>query len=435
MSSSVVDLRAAVPAGTHARRTIIAGVVGNVLEWYDFAVYGYFAGSIGKHFFPSEDPAASLLAAFGVFAAGFLMRPLGGLVFGYIGDKVGRNQALILSVLTMAVPTFLIGLLPDHRQIGTLAPALLVILRLLQGLAVGGEYTTSVVFLVESAPPDRRGFVGSWCPFGATAGVLLGSAAGTVISALLPQAAIEAWGWRVPFLLGLGVGLGGWAIRRHLPETAKPSSDGAAASPIRTAFREEWRTIVHIAALNAFLAVGFYLAFVYAVTWMEDVLKVPSAEAFDINTMSMLVLLLMIPCSGALSDRVGRRPVLFVASLAGLLLAWPLLWLMHHTDPVAILAGQIGFALLVGLFGGVIPVTMAESLPPHVRCTALSVSYNLCVGLLGGTTPALSTYLIERSHDDLSPAYYLMIAAAVSLIATLRVATPHARSFPGATTA
>jgi MFS transporter, MHS family, proline/betaine transporter len=419
-SSSILELQAGLGQRTRVQRAVLAGIVGNVLEWYDFAVYGYFAGAIGKHFFPSEDPAASLIAAFGVFAAGFLMRPLGGLLFGSIGDKIGRNHALILSVLTMAVPTFLIGLLPGHDRIGTLAPVLLVVLRLLQGLAVGGEYTTSVVFLVESAPPGRRGFVGSWTPFGATAGVLLGSAAGTLISWLMSQQAIESWGWRLPFLAGVAVGFAGWAVRRHLPEPSAAGNEVAAA-PIREAFRDHWRAIVHIAALNTFLAVGFYFAFVYAVTWMEDALRVPSAEAFEINTLSMIVLLMVIPCSGALSDRIGRRPVLLVASLLGVLFSWPLLWLMHHHDPRLILGGQIGFALLVGLFGGVIPVTMAEALPRRVRCTTLSVSYNLCVGILGGTTPAFATYLIERSHDDLAPAFYLMAAAAASLAATVRL--------------
>ncbi len=423
MSSSdavVSDLRIA-PAGSKATRAVLAGLVGNVLEWYDFAVYGYFAAAIGRHFFPAEDPATSLIAAFGVFAAGFLMRPLGGLVFGSIGDKVGRNRALLLSVLTMAVPTFLIGLLPGYQQLGTAAPVLLVILRLLQGLAVGGEYTTSVVFLVESATPHRRGFVGSWSPFGATAGVVLGSAVGALISLVLPQHLIEAWGWRLPFLAGLGVGLAGWGVRRHLPEPATAAPSGPAESPIRAAFRDEWRSILHLAALSAFLAVGFYFAFVYVVTWLEEVLKIREAEAFDINTASMLVLLLTIPCGGTLSDRLGRRPVLLFASVAGLFLSWPLLWLMHHTHPTAILAGQVGFALLVGLFGGALPATLAEALPTRVRCTAVSLSYNLCLGLLGGTTPALATYMIHRSHDDLAPAYYLMAAAAVSALAVLRL--------------
>lgn len=402
------------------RNAILAGIVGNVLEWYDFAVYGYFAASIGRHFFPSEDPAASLIAAFGVFAAGFLMRPLGGLVFGHIGDKLGRNRALILSVLAMAVPTFLIGLLPGHEHLGTLAPVLLVILRMAQGLAVGGEFTTSIVFLVESAASNRRGFVGSWGPFGATAGILLGSAVGSLVSALLPQETIDAWGWRVPFLLGMVVGLAAWLVRRRLPEPpiARTAHDNA-KSPILEAFRLEWRAILHLAALNAFLAVGFYLAFVYGVTWFEDVVGVSTAVAFDINTANMVVLLLTIPVAGALSDRLGRKPLLLISTAGGLLLAWPLFLLMHHVQPSAILAGQFGFTLLVGTFAGVNPAAMAEMLPHRVRCSALSVGYNLTMAILGGTTPMVATYFIYRTRDDLSPAFYLMIAAGISFAAVL----------------
>jgi MHS family proline/betaine transporter-like MFS transporter len=171
--------------------------------------------------------------------------------------------------------------------------------------------------------------------------------------------------------------------------------------------------------LSTFLAVGFYLAFVYVVTWLEDVVKVSSKQAFDINTVSMLVLLVAIPISGILSDRFGRKPILLTASLGGLVLAWPLLWMMHHPLPLAILVGQFGLAILVGLFSGSLPATMAEMLPVEVRCTALSVSYNLCLGVVGGTTPMVATYLIERSHNDLVPAYYLMVAAAVSVLAVL----------------
>src|SRR5215510_8489452 len=175
-----------------ARRLIVAGIAGNVMEWYDFAVYGYFAQTLGQHFFPSGDAVASLIAAFGVFAAGFLMRPVGGLVFGHVGDRIGRKPALTLSVIAMAVPTFLIGLLPDYSQVGVVASVLIVILRLVQGLSVGGEYTTSVVFLVERAAPDRRGLMGSWGVFGSVVGILLGSAVGAILASVLSQEAVYA---------------------------------------------------------------------------------------------------------------------------------------------------------------------------------------------------------------------------------------------------
>jgi MHS family proline/betaine transporter-like MFS transporter len=411
----------ALPTSPAGRRAIMAGVAGNVLEWYDFAVYGFFAPSIGRHFFPSEDPAASLIAAFGVFAAGFLMRPLGGLVFGHLGDRIGRNSALLLSVLAMAFPTFLIGVLPGHARLGILAPVLLVFLRMVQGLSVGGEYTTSAVYLTETAPEGRRGLAASWSPFGATAGILLGSAVGSLTAGLLPASAVDAWGWRLPFLGGLAVGLAGLAARRHLPEPSAirtPTSSGPAPLAWH-AFRAEWRAMAQLASLNVFLAVGFYFAFVFAVSYLEDFVHVPAVKAFDTNTASMGILLLTIPLAGALSDRVGRKPLLLAGAGGGLALAWPLLWLMHQPAATPILAGQMGFAVLIGVFGGVIPATMAEAVPTRVRCTAVSVSYNLCMAALGGTAPMVATYLIHRSHDDLAPAYYLMGAAVVSLGAVL----------------
>jgi len=211
--------------GSRARRPILAGIVGNVMEWYDFAVYGYFAAIIGRHFFPAENPVSSLLAAFGVFAAGFLMRPVGSIVFGHIGDRAGRKAALTLSVLAMAIPTLLIGLLPTFAQIGLAAPALLVLLRLVQGLSVGGEYGTSITFLVERASPERRGFFGGWSVVGATGGILLGSAVGAVVTTVLGAAETAAWGWRVPFLLGITVGLTGLYLRRTLIEERLASAE------------------------------------------------------------------------------------------------------------------------------------------------------------------------------------------------------------------
>src|SRR4029453_17521928 len=203
-------------AASSKTRLMAAGAIGNLLEWYDFAVYGYFAAAIGRAFFPEQDKVAQVLAAFGVFAVGFMMRPIGGAIFGHVGDRIGRSAALTLSVAAMAVPAFRIGVLPGYDVLGIAAPILLTLLRMLQGLSVGGEYTTSIVFLVERAPPQRRGIVGAVADLGAVSGILAGSATGAILETVLSHQAVEDWGWRIPFWIGLAVGLAGLVPRRGL---------------------------------------------------------------------------------------------------------------------------------------------------------------------------------------------------------------------------
>ena len=395
-------------------RAIVAGIAGNVMEWYDFSVYGYFAAIIGRNFFPTGDRTTSLIAAFGVFAAGFFMRPLGSILFGYIGDKKGRKLALTISVGMMAVPTFLIGVLPTYQQIGLWASLSLVLLRLLQGLSVGGEFTTSAIFLVEGSAAGRRGFLGSFAPLGASAGTLLGSAIGAAVTTLLGQSSIESWGWRVPFLIGILVGVVGLYIRSGLVEDRLPQPK--TKSPVREAFQTEWRTILRLIGLNAAFAVSFYMGFVYVTTYIRQVDHIAQSTALDINTIAMLVTLALIPLIGVLSDRIGRKPILLVATGGLFVLAWPLFWMLHHPEIAVVLSAQIGFAVLVACFGGTVPTAMVELVPDRVRCTVLSVGYNTGMAFLGGVTPLVAVYTIQRSQYDLSPAFLLMAAAAVSFV-------------------
>jgi MFS transporter, MHS family, proline/betaine transporter len=399
------------------RRGVIAGIVGNMLEWYDFALFGFFAREIGTHFFPAHDPTASLLAAFGTFAAGFLMRPVGGALFGWVGDRYGRKQALIWSVLAMAFPSFFIGLLPSAATIGLAAPILLLIFRLLQGLAVGGEYMASAVFLVEGAPPGRRGLMGSWGPIGASAGILLGSAAGAIVNGAMSPEQVSAYGWRIPFLVGLAVGLGGLAIRRHYVE--RVPHQPVAKSPLREAFRTHWGTMLHLVALVAGGGVGFYTVLVYASTWLEQTANVPARTALGLNTAAMGLTLLAVPTAGWASDRIGRRPVLAVSAGALMLLAYPCMRLMGTGEPKAIMLGQGVLAILIGANLGIMPVTMAELAPWRVRCTVLSVAYNVSIALLGGTTPMVAAWLVARTQAPLAPAVYVALASGLTFIAAL----------------
>ena len=400
------------------RRTVTAGIAGNVLEWYDFAVYGYFAPIIAERFFPSSSPTASLIAAYGAFAAGFLMRPLGGFLFGHLGDRLGRRKTLILSVALMAGPTFLIGLMPDAADIGVAAAALMVVMRMLQGLAVGGEYTTSVVYLVEQAPPDRRGYYGSWSLFGCIGGILLGSATGAFVNTVW-AAEIHDWAWRLPFLAGLAVGLTGFILRRGLPESLADKDKEDHKLPLAKAITQEGPAMARVLGISVVNAVSFYMIFIYITVYLERHVGMSAATALDVNTVSMLIMLVMVPFFARLSDRIGRKPLLVGACFGLVLLAYPLLWIMHHPDALTILVGQFGFSVLIGCYLAVQPTAMAEMFSPGVRCSGMAVAYNLTLGIIGGTTPMVCTYLIEKTGDDLFIAWYLMGAAAVSLAVTL----------------
>jgi len=404
------------------RRAVIAGAIGNVLEWYDFAVYAFFAGTIGRLFFPQANEVDSLIAAFGVFAAGYFMRPLGGIIFGHIGDRYGRKPVLVFSTLAMAVPTFAIGLLPTDAQIGTAAAVLLVIMRLLQGLSIGGEYTGSVVYLAERAEQGKRGLLCTASIVGAGIGTLMGSAMADLVNAILPSAAVESWGWRLPFLAGGLVGVVGWYLRRHLPETRGAlAAQGSSRPPFVETITEHWRTVLRVVGLNLMHAVSFFMIFIFMKTYLHEFVGLPETQALTISTLGLLAVMLVTVLSGALSDRLGRKPVLIGGALAAILFAYPLLLLVNLGNFWIALACQFAFAVIVGTYSGTAPATMAEIVPGKVRVTGTSLGYNLCMALFGGTTPMITVILIKVTGTDMTPAFYIMLAAAISLVVVLGI--------------
>jgi MHS family proline/betaine transporter-like MFS transporter len=401
------------------RRVIVAGMIGNALEWYDFSVYGYFVGAIGQHFFPREDHTAQLLAAFGVFAIGYMMRPIGGAVIGHIGDRLGRRTALTFSVAAMAVPTFLIGLLPGYATLGVAAPVLFTLLRMMQGLSTGGEYTSSLVFLVERASPGHRGLTAAFGPFGAIAGILMGSTMGWIFASAMSPDTLADWGWRIPFLLGLGVGLAGFFLRRSMPELPRTELRGRA--PLAEVFRDHWRLLITLAAFSVFNGVGFYITFVYIASWLQTVDHMPLSRALEINTISMCLMPAMFLGTAWLTDRFGRKPLLLASTIAGFVAAVPLFLLMDHPAPTLALLGQLGLTLIVAVFIGAQAATMVEIAPPRVRCTAVGLGYNITLGIVGGLTPLVATWLVQRTGNELAPAFLIMAAAVITLIAILRL--------------
>jgi MHS family proline/betaine transporter-like MFS transporter len=310
-----------------------------------------------------------------------------------------------------------VGVLPGYAVLGVMAPFALTALRMIQGLSVGGEYTTSVVFMVERAPADRRGMIGAMACCGAIGGILLGSATGAILAQLMPTAALETWGWRIPFLLGLLVGIAGYFLRRTLVDT--PRTEAAARSPLTETLRQHGPLLARLAGLSFFNAVGFYLAFVYIVSWLQFADGIAPAHALGINTISMVILLIVMVAMGRLSDLIGRRATLLMATGLGVVGAFPFFWLMHHDQTWMILLGQFGFTLAVGAFLGAQPTAMVEAAPVAVRCTVIALGYNVTMGVVGGLSPLVATWLVHRTGDDLSPAFLIMGAAAVSFLSTL----------------
>ena len=401
-------------------RVAAAGIVGNILEWYDFALYGYLATVFAGQFFPSKDPLTSLIGAYAVFAIGFLARPVGGVIYGHIGDRFGRRWLLTLSVVLMGVPTFLLGLLPTYESIGIIAPILLVALRFIQGISTGGEFVGSIVFLVEHAPPKRRAFFGSLAEFGSLIGGLLGAGVAWLISTLLPSAELHDWGWRLPFLSGILVAGAGLWIRLGVDETPLFREMRASAAiddwPIRTALREQPKEIAITAGLNWVLSAGYYIVFVWLTADLSKVVGLNLSTAFAISTIGLLLATLATPAIGALTDRIGPRKVLLATGLAATLAVVPLLLLAGLGTVPAAAAAQIGLALIMASYLGAMPVVFVSLHGARVRCSSLSLGYNLAVAIAGGTAPLIATSLVSATGWQAAPGLYLAATAIVGLL-------------------
>jgi MHS family proline/betaine transporter-like MFS transporter len=401
-------------------RVILSAMIGNGLEWYDFALYGYFATLIADLFFPSANPTASLLATYGTFAAGFIMRPLGGIIFGHIGDSSSRKKALQWSIYLMAVPTAAIGFLPTYDQVGWLAPLLLTLVRLLQGLSMGGEFTGSIIFIVEHAEPGKRGLSGSWAPLSAVLGLLIGSAVAAVLTATLSPDHLIAWGWRVPFMISIAGGVVGSYMRRMLsdPEAFKniQAEQKTRRSPFARLLKEYKSALVTIFLIDLTVAVGFYIIVTFVVSYLESFVGFSRAQALWISTASMTAFAVTIPLVGWLIDRVGRKPVMVTAALSFVFLSIPLFkGLQSHCLSTALYC-HITFGIMMGGYFAPIAAVLVEAFPASVRYSGISIAHNLSMALFGGTAPFVVTWLMKVSGNLLMPAFYLCLAGLGSLV-------------------
>jgi MHS family proline/betaine transporter-like MFS transporter len=405
------------------RQAVSAAVIGNVLEWYDFSVYAFVAVILSRKFFPPGDEVTALLSTFLAYGLGFVARPLGGIVLGRVGDTHGRKTALLITIALMAIGTVLVGILPTYAAIGIAAPLLLVVARLMQGFSAGGEWGGSTAYIVEWAPADKRGLYGSFQQLSVVAGLLLGSAVAAIFNSVFTPEQMDAWGWRVPFLLGGILGPVGLWMRRTIDET--PAYKKAVATPVPPAAGEATPLVMAARAFGFTIVwtVCFYVLLSYMPTYTQKYLKISASAALWANTIGLLVLMVFIPIMGALSDKIGRKPLLLACCIAFVIVPYPLFsFLVGGASYTELILVQIVFAILISTFSGAGPAAIAEMFPTRTRSTWMTTGYALAVAIFGGFAPLISVYLIDKFASPLAHVFYLIAAAIVStiVIATLR---------------
>ncbi|TKC88698.1 MFS transporter [Trinickia terrae] len=393
---------------------VVATSVGNALEWFDIAIYAFFAVYIGKQFFPASNEMASMLLTFGTFGASYLVRPLGGMVLGAYADRRGRKAALMASVSLMMLGTAMIALMPGYARIGLLAPVGVFVARLIQGFSAGGEFGASTAMLVEHAP-HRRGFVASWQFATQGLATLLAATFGFALAQLLPAAALADWGWRVPFFCGLLIGPVGLYLRGFLEDAPGFTDEVRTQTPVREVFARQKRMLaVSIGALTVSTSVQYLLQYIPTFAMRE--LHLPAAMGFAATMVSGVILTLVTPFAGHLSDRIGRRKQMAAVAALFVLTAYPAFsYTVTHISTFALFALCGWFALLKAIYFGALPALMSEVFPPATRSTGLSIGYNVGVTIFGGFTPAIVTALLSVTGDKSAPSLYLILTATISL--------------------
>jgi MFS transporter, MHS family, proline/betaine transporter len=404
------------------RRALIAAVIGNTLEWYDFVVYAYLAGTLAPLFFSSASETASLLAALATFGVGFVMRPIGGILLGSYADRVGRKKALLLTILLMGFGTATIAFAPTYDSVGWYAPLLIVIARLMQGFSAGGELGVSTAFMIEHSHNSGRGLSASWQTSSQAATLLLGSLVGAATVGLLPKESLVSWGWRIPFALGLLIVPIGLYIRRQIEESPEFSqlANTTQPRPLRHLLRCHLRQLVVGFGLVIVWTVCTYFFLVYMPTYALRELKLPQSSSLLANCAALAVYMVLAPVFGALSDRIGRKPLLLIGAGAILVSSYPLIAYLSSSPSVeALIRVQVVIAIMIAAFLGPAPSALAELFPTSIRSTGMSIAYNGAVATFGGFAPFLATWLIAVTGNSLSPAYYVAAAALLSFLALL----------------
>ncbi len=429
------------------RKAITAASLGNALEWFDFGVYGFVAYALGQVFFPHASPGLQMIAALATFSVPFLIRPLGGLFFGMLGDKYGRQKILAITIIIMSISTFCIGLIPSYASIGLWAPVLLLLAKMAQGFSVGGEYTGASIFVAEYSPDRKRGFMGSWLDFGSIVGFVLGAGIVVLISTLLGEDKFMEWGWRVPFFLALPLGIIGLYLRHALEETPafqqhvdkleQGDRQGLQNGP-KISFREiaskHWKSLLACIGLVIATNVTYYMLLTYMPSYLSHNLHYSEDHGVLIIIAIMIGMLFIQPVMGMLSDRFGRRPFVIIGSIALFLLALPAFMLINSGKLSLIFSGLLVLAVILNSFTGVMASSLPAMFPTHIRYSALASAFNISI-LIAGLTPTLTAWLVEATNDLMMPAYYLMVIAVIGLITGLFMRETANKPLIGATPA
>ena len=426
MTSASVDGRVGEPDPPTLRRAIAASAIGNMTEWFDYGVYSYTAVYIGDTFFPSENQAASTLGSLLVFAVSFLIRPLGGIVWGPLGDRLGRQRVLATTIILMAGATFLVGLLPGYVTIGILAPIGLILLRMIQGFSTGGEYGGAATFMAEYAPDRKRGRFGSFLEFGTLAGFTLGATLALITTLAVGEDNMANWGWRLPFLVAAPLGLTGLYLRSKLEETPVFREAAAEGNIDHKAKRHlhdlltYWKPLVLLMALVVTLNIANYTLLAYMPTYLESEIGLTSRASLILIIIGQTAMMIVIPFSGALSDRLGRKTMWWISIIGLFVLAVPLFKLMG----TGFVPALIGFGVLGLLYVpqlSTISAMFPAMFPTHVRYAGFAIAYNISTSLFGGTAPAINQALVNGTGDKLMPAYYMMAACVIGAVALVFV--------------
>lgn len=411
-------------------KMIISCLSGNVLEWYDFVVYGFLTPIIAKQFFPVSNPFAAMMFTYSVFAIGFLIRPLGAIIFGHIGDKWGRRTALVISSFTMSIPTCLIGLLPTFDSIGIAAPLLLILCRICQGLSVGGEFTGSFIYLIEQAPMGKKALFGCWADLGCSIGTILGSASIALLSGILSNEHFEAFGWRIPFISGIFLALLAIYIRSHLPETDEfTKAEKTKTFPFYQLFKTIPKSLLLGTLLLSISSLGYYVLVVFIPNQTIILGKLSATHSYLINTLILTTIMISTFLGALLSDAIGKEKVFGLGSLGCLIFSYPLFYALTHSSLTIQIIIMCCFATFIGLCLSARSLFLVDTFPPYIRFTAIAISLNAANGLFGGMGPLMASYLIKITQFQEAPFIMLIIASLISLMATIALSRSNTNEF------